>query len=179
MAEEENDYFAPPAEPIEVFCLHCGNVYSSSEIRFLPRADGPSICRGQSGDWVCPAPGCSGVGYHFDIHSVEEWENEPEEEAFIDDEEFEIDEETDEFAFEAQERIDANLNDEDFLPPQPVDPEDAFREIQRDLSWFDTHEHPYVRIWRMPLEFHPERYDFHHDESQQSRYPFNEDDIPF
>lgn len=57
------DPFAPPAVPVEVECLHCGQRYMSDKIRFVPRESG----KPGEGDWVCPTPGCGAPGFGFDI----------------------------------------------------------------------------------------------------------------
>jgi len=190
MPDEEDDFFAPPEEPVEVFCLHCGNVYSSSEIKFVPCAQGQSFRNGIPGDWMCPAPGCDGVGYHFDIHSIEEWESDDDEDdddSFTNEDDSSIDEEdsfleVDDFdeAFSEEEApgIDPFAETDDFLRPASENPEDAFYNILRGMNWWDTHDHPYVRLWQMRLDFHDRPMRLSED-PQQTYKPFNEDDIPF
>ncbi|HEX6964100.1 MAG TPA: hypothetical protein VF175_19690 [Lacipirellula sp.] len=57
-----NDPFQPPAGVRPVRCLHCGEVYPSSEIRWSRRAD----------LWVCKNyDKCGGAGYGMDIHDAE------------------------------------------------------------------------------------------------------------
>jgi hypothetical protein len=63
--EALDDPFCPPAEPCIVFCLHCGQTYSSHEIVW--RDDG------QMGFWCCPVEGCDGKGFCFDIHPVDSY----------------------------------------------------------------------------------------------------------
>ena len=63
--EAREDPFGPPAVPVDVECLHCGERYSSGEMESRRWADG--IRR-----WSCPTPGCDGAGFGFDIHRVEE-----------------------------------------------------------------------------------------------------------
>ena len=58
--EATSDPFKPPEEPCEVGCIHCGSVYSSSEIVWRRNEDG-------EGFWCCPAEDCDGKGYGFDI----------------------------------------------------------------------------------------------------------------
>ena len=52
--------FAPPAEAVDVKCLHCGEVYSSRLI----------VC--VRGVWRCATSGCDGVGFRFDLIPVSE-----------------------------------------------------------------------------------------------------------
>ena len=179
MAEEDDQYFAPPSQPVEVFCLHCGNVYCSSEMKFVPAANGACTQNGVQGDWYCAAPGCDGIGYGFDVHSIEEWEangcsdDDCDEEEFEDDsseayiEEVRYNEETDEF----------EPAEPDFLPKQNDDPEEAFREIMRDLNWWDMHDFPFARLWRMWVHFRPPPQYQRSDDSPPDS--FREDDIPF
>ena len=70
--EALEDTFRPPQKPCEVFCLHCGKEFSSDKMRWKRR-------RGE-GFWCCPTPGCSGVGYQFDIFPVAEMGGSPEQE---------------------------------------------------------------------------------------------------
>ena len=62
--DPDRDPFRPPAIPTEVGCLHCGQEYESYliEWRVETGADGTP-----HGFWCCPTPGCSGVGFGFDI----------------------------------------------------------------------------------------------------------------
>jgi len=62
-AEALEDCFRPPNEPCEVWCVHCGQRYSSSQIVWRRHPDG-------QGFWCCPMPGCDGVGFRFDILPV-------------------------------------------------------------------------------------------------------------
>jgi hypothetical protein len=63
-AEALDDPFRPPAEPCEVFCIHCGNTYMSDQIVWRQDADG-------KGFWCCPVAGCDGAGFGFDIHPAD------------------------------------------------------------------------------------------------------------
>lgn len=56
-----NDPFQPPQRERLVRCLHCDELYSSSEIQWSPTAD----------LWVCKNyPHCDGAGFGFDIHDA-------------------------------------------------------------------------------------------------------------
>ena len=93
----EDDPMGPPKVPCEVECIHCGNVYLSSEIRWQPDPKGPG-----GGWWVCPIEGCDGAGFCFDIFptnpdvgrgfGVESWdfEEDDDDEADYDDDVFEV-----------------------------------------------------------------------------------------
>lgn len=60
----QNDSFAPPTEPCECYCLHCGRSFSSDLIWFQ-RVIGAKD--GMNGFWMCPTPNCDGAGFTFDI----------------------------------------------------------------------------------------------------------------
>jgi hypothetical protein len=62
--EALEDPFRPPCRPRDVFCLHCGKLYSSDQLRWRR-------CGGQWA-WCCPTPGCDGRGYRFDIFPLAE-----------------------------------------------------------------------------------------------------------
>ena len=60
----KDDSFAPPTEPCECHCLHCGRTFSSEGIWFQQVINDP---QGFKGFWMCPTPNCSGAGFTFDI----------------------------------------------------------------------------------------------------------------
>ena len=96
VAVNENDpgyeAFAPPQVAIEVECVHCGQIYDSSQIRFVPGA-GPD---GKEGAWCCPTIGCDGLGFLFDIWPTDpEWTDEHGNRVCFFDDEEEADEEDD------------------------------------------------------------------------------------
>jgi len=62
--EAQEDPFRPPRRPRDVFCLHCGKLYSSEKLRWRRR--------GGQWAWCCPTPGCDGRGYKFDIFPLAE-----------------------------------------------------------------------------------------------------------
>jgi hypothetical protein len=62
--EPKKDHFAPPAEPCECHCLHCGRTFMSNEIWFQKIINDPQGC---PGFWMCPTPNCSGAGFTFDL----------------------------------------------------------------------------------------------------------------
>lgn len=57
------DPFKPPKDPCQVECIHCGNVYSSSEIVWVGSEEG--------GFWRCPIGDCDGAGFGFDIYPTD------------------------------------------------------------------------------------------------------------
>ena len=59
----QKDPFAPPAEPCECHCLHCGRVFMSDQI-WLQKIIGDKT---MEGFWMCPTPNCDGAGFTFDI----------------------------------------------------------------------------------------------------------------
>ena len=58
------DCFAPPQDPCECYCLHCGRVFTSDKIWFQRVVGDPM---GLDGFWMCPTPNCDGAGFTFDI----------------------------------------------------------------------------------------------------------------
>lgn len=67
------DQFKPPAEPVEVKCLHCGEVYSSDKITYYRKRgmrnyDSRTRRMTAVALWFCPTIGCDGAGFGFDIH---------------------------------------------------------------------------------------------------------------
>jgi hypothetical protein len=57
------DFCRPPKVSAEVECIHCGQVYSSSQIRW----ESGSVSNPDRGFWRCPTAGCDGAGFLFDI----------------------------------------------------------------------------------------------------------------
>jgi hypothetical protein len=60
----QKDQMAPPAEPYECYCLHCGRTFSSDKIWFQKVIGARD---GFDGFWMCPTPNCGGAGFTFDI----------------------------------------------------------------------------------------------------------------
>jgi hypothetical protein len=60
----QHDQMAPPMEPCECYCLHCGRVFMSDQIWFQKVIGDKD---GFDGFWMCPTPNCSGAGFTFDI----------------------------------------------------------------------------------------------------------------
>lgn len=60
----QNDQMAPPTEPCECYCLHCGRIFSSDLMWFQKVVGDES---GFEGFWMCPTPNCGGAGFTFDI----------------------------------------------------------------------------------------------------------------
>ncbi len=74
----EDDPFKPPADPIEVSCLHCGQAYMSSKMYWA------------DGFWCCGIPGCDGRGFCFDVFPTDpEWTDEHGNKVWIEDDESE------------------------------------------------------------------------------------------
>jgi hypothetical protein len=74
-----DDGFGPPAEPCKVECWHCGEKYSSAEMRrmYRPRMQhavtelmGDGIASGLSPLWWCRDLECDGAGFGHDLHRV-------------------------------------------------------------------------------------------------------------
>jgi hypothetical protein len=62
--DPKGDPFGPPEVSIEVQCLHCGEQYDSYLIEWRVEMDADG---NPHGFWCCPTPGCSGMGFGFDI----------------------------------------------------------------------------------------------------------------
>jgi hypothetical protein len=89
-----HDSFAPPEEPCECHCLHCGRTFMSNLMwyqRIINARDG------LQGFWMCPTHNCGGSGFTFDIFPTDpdhpanagwQWDDDDEE---FDDEEAEFD----------------------------------------------------------------------------------------
>lgn len=60
----QHDQMAPPQEPCESYCLHCGRTFMSDQM-WLQRVIGARD--GFEGFWMCPTPNCGGAGFTFDI----------------------------------------------------------------------------------------------------------------
>jgi len=62
--DRDSDPFKPPAEPVEVGCLHCQCIFMSDQMvwRIQTNADGE-----KHGFWCCPDPACDGKGFGFDL----------------------------------------------------------------------------------------------------------------
>jgi hypothetical protein len=60
----QNDQMAPPREPCECYCLHCGRTFMS-DLMWFQKVVGSKD--GFQGFWMCPTPNCSGAGFTFDI----------------------------------------------------------------------------------------------------------------
>ncbi|HAI13600.1 MAG TPA: hypothetical protein DCM28_17975 [Phycisphaerales bacterium] len=63
MRKPRREAFAPPAEPVNVYCLHCGCTYTSDKIEWKQGPTSPI----PTGGWCCPLDGCDGAGYGYDI----------------------------------------------------------------------------------------------------------------
>ena len=107
-ARRRNDHFAPPEQPCECRCLHCGRVFMSDGIWFQKVINDPG---GFDGFWMCPTPNCDGAGFTFDIFPTDP--DHPANEGWVscDDEEEEEDEEF--------------CADSDSPPEEDWDPEEA------------------------------------------------------
>jgi hypothetical protein len=89
--EAMDDPFCPPAEPVQVECIHCGMRYTSDQIVWIKSGD--------QGFWRCPVEGCDGAGFGFDIFPVDDpiisGRDEDNDFGLTDDEESELDEDDD------------------------------------------------------------------------------------
>jgi len=72
--DPDADGFKPPAEPIEVGCLHCGQVFMSDQMRYVVSLDPDGQ---EMGFWCCPDPACDGKGFLFDLYPTDpQWRDE-------------------------------------------------------------------------------------------------------
>src|SRR4051794_11750065 len=62
--DPRRDPMAPPKEPCECWCLHCGRTFMSDQMWFQRVIGDP---QGFPGFWMCPTPNCDGAGFCFDI----------------------------------------------------------------------------------------------------------------
>jgi len=62
--DPRTDPMAPPAEPCECYCLHCGRTFMSDGMWFQRVINARD---GFPGFWMCPTPNCDGAGFCFDI----------------------------------------------------------------------------------------------------------------
>ncbi len=96
----QEDCFAPPKDPCECACLHCGRTFMSDQIWFQRVIGDPA---GFTGFWMCPTSNCDGAGFTFDIFPTDP--NHPANEGWVyDDEDGIIDDES------ADEGIDAEYD---------------------------------------------------------------------
>lgn len=74
----EDDGFGPPSDPVKVECWHCGEKYSSAEMRRQYRPRMQHMVTGSLGQgisvltplWWCRDIECDGGGFGHDIHAV-------------------------------------------------------------------------------------------------------------
>lgn len=186
MAAENDPHsvpFSPPKTPVEVHCLHCGNVYMSSEMRFVPRIGQP-MYDGDLGDWVCAAPGCDACGFGFDILPTDEDYSDENGGWMECDDDF--DEELENSSVDADAPDPPSFDpineeaDYDFLTESDLEPDDEpWSPAQMD--WLERSGYPYARRWN--IVFHFEEY--RRESSRPNPMPRRDDgrawddDIPF
>jgi hypothetical protein len=111
----EGDPFHPPAIPIEVGCLHCGQSYDSYliEWRIETDADGKP-----HGFWCCPTPNCGGRGFGCDIFPTDpDYVDEDGNKMWSEDDGEEADEFDDEFEDDLDDEFEAEFGEEPEEPP--------------------------------------------------------------
>src|SRR5215470_17740637 len=87
--DPRTDPMAPPAEPCECYCLHCGRTFSSDRMWFQRVINDRG---GFPGFWMCPTPNCDGAGFGFDIYPTDPGHPANDGWSWEDDEEWEEDE---------------------------------------------------------------------------------------
>jgi len=114
-SRRSSDCFAPPAEPCECHCLHCGRTFSSEGIWFQKVINDP---QGFPGFWMCPTPNCSGAGFTFDIFPTDP--DHPANEGWhYDDDEDEEDDAFDEAEFDDDAVADSDGDADEYDPAEP------------------------------------------------------------
>jgi hypothetical protein len=88
----QNDQMAPPSEPCECYCLHCGRTFTSDKIWFQKVIGSKD---GFDGFWMCPTANCGGAGFTFDIFPTDPDHPANSGWTYTDDDEEEWDEESD------------------------------------------------------------------------------------
>ena len=204
-----SDSFAPPPQPCECHCLHCGCHFSSTEIWFQKVLNDP---QGFAGFWMCPTPNCSGAGFAFDLFPTDEAH--PANAGWHDDDEDDDDTDDENAGDDSFGDLDAAMtcDDLDFLTDEPeeYDPSepkyvdfDALLGLEEDdlegEEWklgLQPGEHvakPASKQSSMPWDDHavPEKkYDepdqrpreldwSNREDRSKSDLPFKDDDIPF
>jgi hypothetical protein len=87
----QHDQMAPPSEPCECYCLHCGRVFMSDQMWFQKVIGARD---GFDGFWMCPTANCGGAGFTFDIYPTDP--DHPANAGWHDDDDEEYDEEGEE-----------------------------------------------------------------------------------
>jgi hypothetical protein len=183
--DPRTDPMAPPAEPCECYCLHCGRTFMSDLMWFQRVVNDRA---GFPGFWMCPTPNCDGAGFCFDIFPTDP--SHPANEGWSDDDEGEYHEEdapTGEWDPEESmyKELDVELGDDDDdlegeewkyglepgeRPPEPEWAQKARREWEEEQKKYD-----------MPDE-RPRELDWSDREDRAPHVAggdFNDDDIPF
>lgn len=68
--DPDTDYDRPPPEPTQVRCEQCGKTYSSADMTWWVDEDCPEDAFQMSG-WMCPTPGCQGMGFGLDVRPTD------------------------------------------------------------------------------------------------------------
>jgi len=196
-SDSRTDPMAPPTEPCECYCLHCGRTFMSDGIWFQRVINARD---GFEGFWMCPTPNCDGAGFCFDIFPTD-----PDHPANLDggwvdddDEDFsefdpdELDDSRDQAAWDPDEpkykQLDEDYADEEDddiegeewklglqpgeSPPEPEWAERARQEWEQEQKKYDQpDERPRVQDWKDREDLTPR--------TDGSTQQFNDDDIPF
>jgi len=125
--DKNDDPFRPPAVPVEVQCLHCGEEYESYRIEWR-ESTGPD--GRPQGFWCCPTPGCDGKGFGFDILPTDPTYRDERGGWCCDD--CEDEEEDDEFDGQLDDAFGLEFDDRDL--PFPTD-DDPSRDSDDDIPW--------------------------------------------
>lgn len=178
---EPDDCFAPPEEPCECYCLHCGRTFMSDRMWFQAVINSRD---GFRGFWMCPTPNCGGAGFTFDIFPTDP--DHPANDGWYDDDEEDDAEESGEEAeaWDPAEPEYAALDDDfgdpedDIIegdewklglapgerPPEPEWAQRARKEWEEEQKKYDApDERPRVLDWS----------------NREDRPSFKDDDIPF
>jgi hypothetical protein len=194
--DPRTDPMAPPEQPCECYCLHCGRTFMSDQMWFQRVINAKD---GFPGFWMCPTPNCDGAGFCFDIfptdpdHPANEgWHEGDDDEDDYYDPEFDFEDDATEESAEwdpdepKYKQLDEELGDDDDdiegeewkygLEPgqRPAGPEwsdKARREWEEEQKKYEgPDERPRVLDWSDREDPYPRA----EDGAQ-----FNDDDIPF
>jgi hypothetical protein len=179
----QHDQMAPPSEPCECYCLHCGRVFTSDQIWFQ-RVIGDKA--GFDGFWMCPTPNCDGAGFTFDIFPTDP--DHPANAGWYDSDE--DDDEAEEYDEEGNpidpEKVEYDPNESKYQEIEAADPDIEGDEWKHGLSPGEQLPEPdWHKQAREQMEEEERRYDMPDERPREldwsDREPrdFRDEDIPF
>jgi hypothetical protein len=128
--DPRTDPMAPPAEPCECYCLHCGRVFMSDQMWFQRVINARD---GFAGFWMCATPNCDGAGFTFDIFPTDP--SHPANDGWSDDDGEDLGEDTSEDADTLGEHIAAELEAEADNQSAEWDPDESkYKEFDEEFG---------------------------------------------